>query len=86
MDLSLIPIGTYSPEKFMLPVHIGPYEAVQIHEEVHSRLSLGMHWNTFRLSEEPINRPPYDLFLAMEKKRLPFKTFLPIDIGTYVNF
>lgn len=86
MDLSLIPIGTYSPQKFMEPVHIGPVEAVQIHQEVNSRLSLGMHWNTFRLSDEPHNRPPYDLYHAMKEKRLPFETFLPIDIGTYVNF
>lgn len=86
MDLSLIPIGTYSPKKFMQPVHIGPYEAVQIHQEVKSRLSLGMHWNTFRLSEEPQNRPPYDLYHAMKEKQLPFDTFIPIDIGTYVNF
>lgn len=86
MDLSLIPIGTYSPQKFMQPVHISPKEAVQIHQEVNSRLSLGMHWNTFRLSDEPKGRPPYDLYLAMEEKKIPFETFLPIDIGTYVNF
>ena len=86
MDLSLIPIGTYSPQKFMQPVHIGPYEAVQIHQEVNSRLSLGMHWNTYRLSDEPHNRPPYDLYHAMKEKQLPFETFLPIDIGVYVNF
>jgi len=86
MDLSLIPIGTYVPEKFMQPVHISPKEAVQIHEEVKSRFSLGMHWNTFRLSDEPINRPPFDLYLAMKEKNLPLDTFLPIDIGTYVNW
>ncbi|HSX11653.1 MAG TPA: MBL fold metallo-hydrolase [Chlamydiales bacterium] len=86
MDLSLIPIGTYSPQKFMQPVHISPYEAVQIHQEVKSRFSLGMHWKTFTLSEEPFDRPPYDLYLAMKEKKLPFESFLPIDIGTYVNF
>lgn len=86
MDLSLIPIGTYSPQKFMQPVHISPSEAVQIHSEVKSRFSLGMHWKTFRLSDEPIDRPPYDLFLSMKEKKLPFETFLPIDIGSYVNF
>ncbi len=86
MDLSLIPIGTYSPQKFMQPVHINPYEAVQIHQEVKSRFSLGMHWKTFRLSDEPFDRPPYDLYLAMKEKRLNFATFLPIDIGAYVNF
>lgn len=86
MDLSLIPIGAYSPQKFMQPVHVNPFEAVQIHQEVKSKLSLGMHWNTFRLSEEPIDRPPYDLYLAMKEKQLSFDSFLPIDIGTYVNF
>lgn len=86
MDLSLIPIGTYSPQKFMQPVHISPQEAVQIHEEVKSRLSLGMHWNTFRLSDEPMDRPPFDLYLSMKAKKFSFDTFLPIDIGVHVNF
>lgn len=85
-DLSLIPIGTYIPKEFMRTVHIGPHEAVQIHQDVRSRFSLGMHWNTFNLSDEPINRPPYDLFLAMEEKKLPLESFLPIDIGVHVNF
>lgn len=86
IDLSLIPIGTYVPKRFMQPVHISPSEAVQIHQDVFSQLSLGMHWNTFRLSDEPEDRPPYDLYLAMREKNLPFDSFLPIDIGTYVNF
>lgn len=86
MDLSLIPIGSYIPREFMKPVHIDPYEAVQIHQEVHSLFSLGMHWNTFCLSDEPYDRPPYDLYLAMAEKKLPFESFLPIDVGTYVNF
>ena len=86
MDLSLIPIGTYSPQKFMQPVHINPFEAVQIHQDVKSRLSLGMHWNTFRLSDEPMDRPPYDLYLAMKEKKLSFDTFLPVPPGVHVNF
>ena len=86
IDLSLIPIGTYVPRKFMAPVHCSPSDGVQIHSDVGSRFSLGMHWNTFRLSDEPMNRPPYDLYLAMKKKNLPFDTFLPIEIGVYVNW
>lgn len=86
MDLSLIPIGTYVPEQFMQPVHISPREAVQIHKEVKSNLSLGMHWKTFCLSDEPLERPPFDLYLAMKEKELPFETFLPVEIGAYVNW
>lgn len=86
IDLSLIPIGTYVPRKFMMTVHSSPDDAVQIHEDVGSKLSLGMHWNTFRLSEEPMNRPPYDLYLAMKKKNLPFDTFIPVNTGVRVNW
>jgi N-acyl-phosphatidylethanolamine-hydrolysing phospholipase D len=86
LDLSLIPIGTYIPKRFMSPVHCSPHEAVEIHCDVNSRFSLGMHWNTFCLSDEPLDRPPYDLYLAMQRKNLPFDTFLPIDIGVYVNW
>ena len=86
IDLSLIPIGTYAPQEFMKPVHISPNEAAEIHRDVHSRLSLGMHWNTFHLSDEPMDLPPYDLFLAMQERGLPFDTFFPIEPGVHVNW
>jgi N-acyl-phosphatidylethanolamine-hydrolysing phospholipase D len=86
IDLSMIPIGAYVPEKFMKPVHISPYEAVDIHCDTGSRLSVGMHWNTFRLSEEPMNLPPYDLYRAMKQKGLVHEAFLPIDPGQPMNW
>ncbi|MEI6243107.1 MAG: MBL fold metallo-hydrolase, partial [Chlamydiota bacterium] len=86
MDLSLLPIGSYLPEKFMHPIHINPSHAVQIHEDVHSKLSIGMHWKTFSLGDEPLDQPPYDLFLALQKKQIPYSKFLAIQPGTYVNF
>lgn len=86
IDLSLIPIGTYVPKTFMQPVHISPKEAVEIHCDVGSRLSLGMHWKTFRLSDEPPERPPYDLYLAMRARNLPLETFLPLEPGEYINW
>ncbi len=86
IDLSLIPIGTYVPKEFMQPVHISPKEAVEIHCDVGSRLSLGMHWKTFRLSDEPAERPPYDLYLAMRERHLPFETFLPLEPGESINW
>ncbi|CAC5389125.1 NAPEPLD [Mytilus coruscus] len=47
MDLSAIPIGCYAPRYFMKPQHIGPEEAVQVHNEVGSKCSVGIHWGTF---------------------------------------
>lgn len=86
IDLSLIPIGAYSPRKFMAPVHVEPDHAVQIHREVGSKLSLGMHWKTFRLSEEPENQPPYDLFVAMKRAELNPHHFLAVDPGHKINW
>ena len=49
MDLSLIPIGAYHPRRLMRSVHVNPSEAVAIHQEVKSKLSVAMHWKAFKL-------------------------------------
>ena len=65
MDLSLLPIGAYDPRWFMAPVHVDPAEAVRIHQDLHSRLSVAMHWGTFRLTAEPLDQPPQLLAQAL---------------------
>lgn len=86
IDLSLIPIGSYSPRKFMAPVHVEPEDSVNIHRDVGSKFSLAMHWKTFKLSEEPMNQPPFDLYCSMKRKKLDPATFLAIDPGHKVNW
>ncbi len=85
-DLSLIPIGTYVPHLFMAPVHIGPKSAVKIHKEVKSKLSVGIHWNTFKLSSEGQKQPPYDLFLSMQKSKIDPLKFRVLDPGQCINW
>jgi N-acyl-phosphatidylethanolamine-hydrolysing phospholipase D len=86
IDLSLIPIGAYEPNMLMRQVHINPKEAVLIHQDVKSIFSLGMHWKTFTLSEEPMHNPPYELHLALKQHNIDPKNFLAIDPGVYVNW
>ncbi|MBS0629062.1 MAG: MBL fold metallo-hydrolase [Verrucomicrobia bacterium] len=86
IDLSLIPIGAYSPRQFMSTVHIEPKDAVHIHKDVGSKFSLGMHWKTFRLSEEPQEQPPYDLLKALKAQNIDPKTFLAPDPGIKINW
>jgi N-acyl-phosphatidylethanolamine-hydrolysing phospholipase D len=38
-------------------MHADEEEAVRIHVDVRSRLSMGIHWGTFRLCDEPIHAP-----------------------------
>lgn len=86
IDLSLIPIGVYRPTAFMNPVHTNPKEAVEIHLDVNSQLSIGSHWGTFRLSSEPVRQPPYDLFLCMQALNLPHHTFRVLEPGQSINW
>ncbi len=59
MKASLIPIGAYQPLWFMSPVHINPTEALQVHKDVQSEFTIGMHYGTFPLADdgqmEPVN-------------------------------
>ena len=46
--------------------HINPDEAVRAHLDLGSRLSVGMHFGTFRLTDEGIDDP----VAALEESRL----------------
>ena len=64
-DFVMIPIGAYDPRWFMGAVHVDAEEAVQIYRDVTAPhvgapwpLMLGIHWGTFRLTDEPMEEPP----------------------------
>jgi L-ascorbate metabolism protein UlaG (beta-lactamase superfamily) len=63
-DLALVPIGAYEPRWFMAPMHMDPAEAIQLHQDVGARLSLGMHWGTFQLTDEGREEPVEALVAA----------------------
>jgi L-ascorbate metabolism protein UlaG (beta-lactamase superfamily) len=56
-DVALVPIGAYEPRWFMAPMHMNPEEAVRLHRDVEARVSLAMHWGTFRLTDEGRDEP-----------------------------
>lgn len=61
-DLSLLPIGCYSPRAWMSNFHASPEDSMIIHELVKSRKSIGMHYGVIRggLSAhyEDVREPP----------------------------
>ena len=86
MDLSLIPIGAYYPRFFMRKIHVNPEEAVLIHQDVRSKLSIGMHWKTFKLTTEHVDQPPYDLYQALKKRRISPTQFRVLEIGQKIHW
>ena len=75
IDLAIIPIGAYRPRWLMRPMHVDPYEAVKIHQDVRARLSVAAHWGTFRLTDEPLNEPPELLRAALTANRVSEESF-----------
>jgi N-acyl-phosphatidylethanolamine-hydrolysing phospholipase D len=80
-NLGLIPIGAYCPRDFMQPQHIDPEEAVQIHKDIKAHTSIGMHWGTFILTDEPILEPREKMEELVRLKNLRDDEFITIHHG-----
>ena len=85
-DLSLIAVGAYEPRWFMKGQHINPAEAVTIHREIGSRKSVGIHWGTFSMTDEPLDQPIADLAAASKSQALGDKAFILLRHGQTTGF
>jgi N-acyl-phosphatidylethanolamine-hydrolysing phospholipase D len=74
-DVSAIAVGAYAPRWFMKEQHIDPEDAVQIHKDVRSKYSYGVHWGTFELTDEPLDQPIVDLVKALTTQQVPSAAF-----------
>lgn len=65
--LALLPIGAFRfyPGQMGDWSHMGPVDAVEIARRLGASRSIGMHWGTFRLSNEAYDTPPRLLAAAM---------------------
>jgi len=78
-DAVLLPIGAYEPRWFMRTSHMNPEEAVQAYQDLGGDgLFVGMHWATFRLTDEPMLEPPQRTRAAWEAVGLqPERLWIP---------
>lgn len=84
-DFSAIAVGAYEPRWFMKAQHVNPDEAVQIHKDVASKQSIGVHWGTFELTDEALDQPIGDLREAIQKRGLDQKAFRLLEAGETIK-
>lgn len=80
-DVALLPIGAYEPREFMRPQHLNPEDAVRAHQQLGAQHSVGIHWGTFKLSQEGFRQPVRDLAVACQRLEVPLSRFRALENG-----
>jgi L-ascorbate metabolism protein UlaG (beta-lactamase superfamily) len=77
-DLSLIPIGAYEPRWFMKDAHLNPKDSLQAFKDLESKKMIGIHFGTFKLTDEGYNDPIDTLHEEIKKLNMdPLKIIIP---------
>ncbi len=85
VDFGMIPIGAYQPGRIMRAMHMNPDEAVAAFLETHCRRAVGMHWGTFRLTDEPLGEPPLLLESALRANHITAGSFGAGVVGKIIE-
>ena len=80
-DIALIAVGACLPRWFMKDQHVDLQEAVQIHLDLGAKRSVGVHWGTFALADDPIDLPLHDLAGARQGKGVAQEAFFLLPVG-----
>src|ERR1700722_12135395 len=79
-DIALIAVGACLPRWFMKDQHVDLEEAVQIHLDLGAKRSVGVHWGTFALADDPLDQPLHELAGVRDTKGVAEEAFFP-DAG-----
>jgi L-ascorbate metabolism protein UlaG (beta-lactamase superfamily) len=78
---ALLPLGAYEPRWFMAPAHMNPEEAARASLILGAQSAVAHHHSVFRLSDEGIGQPVYDLEIALRRLGISPEVFRAPDIG-----
>ena len=67
----------------MAESHVNPEDAIQIMLDLEAENSFGMHWATFKLTDEDTFEPKERLDLAMKNKNM--NNFIALKPGSVIN-
>lgn len=79
--VALLPIGAYEPRWFMAPAHMNPGQAVLAMRDLGARHAVATHHGVFKLTDEGIDTPLYDLARARCENGVSQEAFRVLDVG-----
>jgi N-acyl-phosphatidylethanolamine-hydrolysing phospholipase D len=85
-DVALVAVGACLPRWFMQLQHVDLEEAVQIHLDIGAKQSIGVHWGTFSLADEPLDQPLHELASALAIKGVSAQAFFIVPVGATRRF
>jgi N-acyl-phosphatidylethanolamine-hydrolysing phospholipase D len=80
-DIALIAVGACLPRWFMKDQHVDIDEAVQIHLDLGAKRSVGVHWGTFQLADDPLDQPLHELAGVCRAKGVAEDSFFLLPVG-----
>lgn len=86
IDLAILPIGAYDPRWFMAAQHCEPEDAIRIMLDVRAKAAVGMHWGTFKLTDEPRIEPAQRLVESLAERGIEparFTALHPADVADF---
>lgn len=83
--IALLPIGAYEPRWFMAPQHMNPADAVEAHQLLGADQSIGIHFATFKLTDEGQHAPAAALARARSEAGLAAERFIAPAFGQAVS-
>ncbi|WP_244884354.1 MBL fold metallo-hydrolase [Sphingobium cupriresistens] len=86
IDVAILPIGAYAPRWFMAAQHTDPDDAIQIMLDLDAQAAIGMHWGTFKLTDEPWEDPALRLAAGLQERGLVDKSFFAMRPGETTDF
>ncbi len=61
--------------------HVDLDEAVQVHLDLGAKCSVGVHWGTFALADDPLDQPLHELAHARTLKGVSEESFFLLPVG-----
>lgn len=86
IDLALLPIGSYEPRWHLSSQHSNPDDACRIFEDIKARHAIGVHHQTWTLSDEHYLQPAKDLAIARRAHGIADEDFQTVPPGRTLSW